>query len=1064
MDFLGSHLEDDPAEMPSLSYHVALEDRETTLRKSARLAELDHPQPFQSSRTRAYEARVEKLAEPQLRASNAAVMSSVSTLRTSPQPGHPQEAHGKGSSAQMLQLPAPQGLTLPPVTAPPGSAGIMQGGLTRDTSLSGGRPASSTSPSLPAPQHPTGSLMSLGNSPAPTAQRADPQLALGEIQSLQQEIMQLEGTLSELKGSQVLSTLGRPVKPPRNMVALRESKQMQQGGGGFKQFPLHASFPELVNKQGHAPSNKPTRLPPTRKEAELLAKLVEETLPPGMVTMKVQQSMFDVESADGVNLVDLTMLEHDFSLIDSVQHAAAEQVSGSCAERGRVVDTIRQRYGEFFLVLSRLLYRLQEAYLQKCHELKDSDDRLGNQQEVSRALEVSLQETDLKLQQSLAELGETQKEFQSYRDESKEMLTTMQSDKRTLEATVSHYEARLQKAEVQRAEALTEATSVLEDEISRLIDERDDLMQRIRFLERQLAKAQEGMANEVPLEHQATQTDEGEWAATSTKAGAGEGGDHAEQSEAGMDGEDMVGDSMQAQTKKKKGRRKKRAVSAKKRKNLGGFSEFVTMDKVGRIKSKSWVIKCIAQIYSDKAVADDTDDRENNDRQKICEYVYDWHLNKYGLRNLAEVNLVDLIVSCRHYARINMKIRLFSHFTGLVDSASPFRDSMEHINFYLLCLTQLAAPQPVVSLFPDTEDGIAWLKPVKVLIAIKNIFRLLNDPDKHKDFMTLKVEPLQNSKTGLIDADVLLLILLEEWSRRLEMNAAHLKALFRAGDSDDDGLVTYDEFVALVKLIDPEIADPKVIKIYRHALETASEEMVDSESFVTAMQRHGLSRWRITWGEVSGAERPAPSTNDDMFEILDSVLETTDPSLEEQLRIVRDKINDESTILNMEKHYRSFMTKYSSRVDPEGAWLAYRLLVGKIASVLSMYRLGKSRPESPTAAAVRDIANKLLKEDVEATAGMMSVDAVRARSPLHGSRTEAPNQRSINTSNSPSRPLSRESPELVPERSVDRLIVSVGAAAADAMGGPSAVIQKKPGSSQGPTMKKLSLSARSSNT
>jgi hypothetical protein len=98
-----------------------------------------------------------------------------------------------------------------------------------------------------------------------------------------------------------------------------------QGGGGFKQFPLHASFPELVNKQGHAPSNKPTRLPPTRKEAELLAKLVEETLPPGMVTMKVQQSMFDVESADGVNLVDLTMLEHDFSLIDSVQHAAAEQ-------------------------------------------------------------------------------------------------------------------------------------------------------------------------------------------------------------------------------------------------------------------------------------------------------------------------------------------------------------------------------------------------------------------------------------------------------------------------------------------------------------------------------------------------------------------------------------------------------------------------------------------------------------------------------------------------------------------------------------------------------------------
>lgn len=61
-----------------------------------------------------------------------------------------------------------------------------------------------------------------------------------------------------------------------------------------------------------------------------------------------------------------------------------------------------------------------------------------------------------------------------------------------------------------------------------------------------------------------------------------------------------------------------------------------------------------------------------------------------------------------------MKIRLFAHFTGLVDSASPFRDSMEHINFYLLCLTHLAGSQPVAALFPDTEDGIAWLKPAKV--------------------------------------------------------------------------------------------------------------------------------------------------------------------------------------------------------------------------------------------------------------------------------------------------------------------------------------------------------------
>ena len=71
-----------------------------------------------------------------------------------------------------------------------------------------------------------------------------------------------------------------------------------------------------------------------------------------------------------------------------------------------------------------------------------------------------------------------------------------------------------------------------------------------------------------------------------------------------------------------------------------------------------------------------------------------------------------------------------------------------------------------------------------------------------------------------------------------------------------------------------------------------------------------------------------------MLLLMCSVLATTVPSLEDQLRTVRDKIADENTIMNMEKLYRSFMTKYSSRIDPEGAWLAYRLLVGKIAAIL----------------------------------------------------------------------------------------------------------------------------------
>ena len=44
-----------------------------------------------------------------------------------------------------------------------------------------------------------------------------------------------------------------------------------------------------------------------------------------------------------------------------------------------------------------------------------------------------------------------------------------------------------------------------------------------------------------------------------------------------------------------------------------------------------------------------------------------------------------------------------------------------------------------------------------------------------------------------------LYMLLEEWQRRAERNTAQLKALFRAGDSDADGLLTYDEFLSVVR-------------------------------------------------------------------------------------------------------------------------------------------------------------------------------------------------------------------------------------------------------------------------
>lgn len=60
---------------------------------------------------------------------------------------------------------------------------------------------------------------------------------------------------------------------------------------------------------------------------------------------------------------------------------------------------------------------------------------------------------------------------------------------------------------------------------------------------------------------------------------------------------------------------------------------------------KRVALKMLQQIYRDKIVADAVDDAANNQRQTMPEYVYDWFLNKYGLRKLSEQMLTKMFAT-----------------------------------------------------------------------------------------------------------------------------------------------------------------------------------------------------------------------------------------------------------------------------------------------------------------------------------------------------------------------------------------------------------------------------------
>ena len=48
------------------------------------------------------------------------------------------------------------------------------------------------------------------------------------------------------------------------------------------------------------------------------------------------------------------------------------------------------------------------------------------------------------------------------------------------------------------------------------------------------------------------------------------------------------------------------------------------------------LIKLVEAIYEKKIEADSVDDAQENERQNACEFMYDFMLNSYGLKGLAE--------------------------------------------------------------------------------------------------------------------------------------------------------------------------------------------------------------------------------------------------------------------------------------------------------------------------------------------------------------------------------------------------------------------------------------------
>jgi hypothetical protein len=117
-----------------------------------------------------------------------------------------------------------------------------------------------------------------------------------------------------------------------------------------------------------------------------------------------------------------------------------------------------------------------------------------------------------------------------------------------------------------------------------------------------------------------------------------------------------------------KGGRKKSRVT-----DVGGFKGMLRANQRGRVKGLPWLMKTLVNIYVDYLLQQQymARDGEPGKFADFNEFVYRWHISQFGLKQIADLNLIDLIVTVRslkssHKATVSFCSRVFGTIFGTV--------------------------------------------------------------------------------------------------------------------------------------------------------------------------------------------------------------------------------------------------------------------------------------------------------------------------------------------------------------------------------------------------------------
>ncbi|KAJ0407002.1 hypothetical protein ATCC90586_009222 [Pythium insidiosum] len=264
------------------------------------------------------------------------------------------------------------------------------------------------------------------------------------------------------------------------------------------------------------------------------------------------------------------------------------------------------------------------------------------------------------------------------------------------------------------------------------------------------------------------------------------------------------------------------------------------------------LLRVIDQMYRENYETMVSSMQYGSRRMEFSEFMYDWHIRKYGLKALAQQHLLKLIQSLRKYEKKVFQCQLCLRFLGILsplgyhehkfvlvrilwDNVMAF--GLTHFHF----ITQGLIDRWSAGSFSGPAKHRLEYTPrqfkLRIPFAISTLQEALSDRFgiyfRTMDAVSARIKSMaMRADEEFVKETDVLIVAIEEYQVQRQRLGQILEAVYTAGDLNGDGSLEYDEFAAVMFHLAPSLDDKFVQKVFAAAHDFLKPRRISFERFI----------------------------------------------------------------------------------------------------------------------------------------------------------------------------------------------------------------------------------------